>query len=139
MAKTIKLKCTSTITESFIENRLYSARVDDEGNISIGKGKGKIFLAVGVCGEIACVSKGCIAARFVELKTKTIKCTWVNHSMQIKKTLKAGKRYQIEQGRVLGGVAGYVFDEDGDRLTLYREEVGFSAAGGAYLFEAKYS
>lgn len=74
-----------------------------------------------------------------QIKTKTIKCTWVNHSMQIKKTFKAGKRYQIEQGRVLGGVAGYVFDEDGDRLTLYREEVGFSAAGGAYLFEAKYS
>ncbi|QPD96275.1 hypothetical protein [Enterobacter phage N5822] len=58
--------------------------------------------------------------------------------MKHKKTFKAGKRYQIEQGRVLGGVAGYVFDEDGDRFTLYREEVGFSA-GGAYLFEAKYS
>lgn len=74
-----------------------------------------------------------------EIKTKTIKCTWVNHSMQIKKTFKADKRYQIEQGRVLGAVAGYVFDEHGDRFTLYREEVGFSAAGGAYLFEAKYS
>uniref|UniRef100_A0A6M5CDX7 Uncharacterized protein n=1 Tax=Vibrio phage Vc1 TaxID=1480731 RepID=A0A6M5CDX7_9CAUD len=59
--------------------------------------------------------------------------------MQIKKTFKADKRYQIEQGRVLGAVAGYVFDEHGDRFTLYREEVGFSAAGGAYLFEAKYS
>ncbi|QGF21264.1 hypothetical protein KMB89_gp65 [Citrobacter phage HCF1] len=55
------------------------------------------------------------------------------------KTFKADKRYQIEQGRVLGAVAGYVFDEHGDRFTLYREEVGFSAAGGAYLFEAKYS
>lgn len=76
---------------------------------------------------------------FREVKTKTIKCTWVNHSMQIKKTFKADKRYQIEQGRVLGAVAGYVFDENGDRFTLYREEVGFSAAGGAYLFEAKYS
>lgn len=75
---------------------------------------------------------------FREIKTKTIKCTWVDHSMKHKKTFKAGKRYQIEQGRVLGGVAGYVFDEDGDRFTLYREEVGFSA-GGAYLFEAKYS
>lgn len=73
-----------------------------------------------------------------EIKTKTIACTWVDHSMEVKKTFKAGKRYQIEQGRVLGGVAGYVFDEDGDRWTLYREEVGFSAAG-AYLFEAKYS
>lgn len=75
---------------------------------------------------------------FRVIKTKTIKCTWVDHSNPIKKTFKAGKRYQIEQGRVLGGVAGYVFDEDGDRFTLYREEVGFSA-GGAYLFEAKYS
>lgn len=75
---------------------------------------------------------------FRAVKSKTIKCTWVDHSMKHKKTFKAGKRYQIEQGRVLGGVAGYVFDEDGDRFTLYREEVGFSA-GGAYLFEAKYS
>lgn len=72
------------------------------------------------------------------IKTRTIKCTFVDHSLQHKKTFKAGNRYQVEQGRVLGGVAGYVFDEDGDRFTMYREEVGFSA-GGAYLFEAKYS
>lgn len=75
---------------------------------------------------------------FREIKTKTILCKWVDHNNPVKKTFKAGKRYQIEQGRVLGGVAGYVFDEDGDRWTLYREEVGFSAAG-VYLFEAKYS
>lgn len=75
---------------------------------------------------------------FRTIKTRTIKCTWVDHSNATKKTFKAGNRYQIEQGRVLGGVAGYVFDEDGDRFTLYREEVGFSA-GGCYLFEAKYS
>lgn len=75
---------------------------------------------------------------FRTIKSKTIKCTYVDHSLGNKKTFKAGKRYQIEQGRVLGGVAGYVFDEDGDRFTLYREEVGFSA-GGCYLFEAKYS
>lgn len=75
---------------------------------------------------------------FRVIKSKTIKCTFVDHKNPTKKTFKAGKRYQIEQGRVLGGVAGYVFDEDGDRFTLYREEVGFSA-GGAYLFEAKYS
>ena len=75
---------------------------------------------------------------FRVIKTKTIKCTYVDHSLSHKKTFKAGKRYQVESGRVLGGVAGYVFDEDGDRFTLYREEVGFSA-GGAYLFEAKYS
>ena len=75
---------------------------------------------------------------FRAIKSKTIKCTWVDHKNPTKKTFKAGNRYQIEQGRVLGGVAGYVFDEDGDRWTLYREEVGFSAAG-VYLFEAKYS
>lgn len=75
---------------------------------------------------------------FRAIKSKTIKCTWVDHKNPTKKTFKAGNRYQIEQGRALGGVAGYVFDEDGDRFTLYREEVGFSA-GGCYLFEAKYS
>nr|DAG08161.1 MAG TPA: hypothetical protein [Caudoviricetes sp.] len=75
---------------------------------------------------------------FRMIKSKTIKCTFVDHKNPTKKTFKAGKRYQIEQGRVLGGVAGYVFDEDGDRFTLYREEIGFSA-GGAYLFEAKYN
>lgn len=75
---------------------------------------------------------------FRVIKARTIKCTFVDHSLGNKKTFKAGKRYQVEQGRVLGGVAGYVFDEDGDRFTLYREEVGFSA-GGCYLFEAKYS
>lgn len=85
-------------------------------------------------------SKWCDAyePEYRHIKTKTIKCTWVNHSMQIKKTFKADKRYQIEQGRVLGDVAGYVFDEQGDRFTLYMEEVGFSAAGGDYLFEAAY-
>lgn len=72
------------------------------------------------------------------VKTRTILCKFVDHSSKVKKTFKAGKRYQVEQGRVLGGVAGYVFDEDGDRWTLYREEVGFSA-GSTYLFEAKYS
>lgn len=71
------------------------------------------------------------------VKTKTILCTFVDHKMPNKKHFKEGKRYQIEQGRVLGAVAGYVFDEDGDRWTLYREEVGFSASD-CYLFEAKY-
>lgn len=74
---------------------------------------------------------------FRVIKTKTILCTWVDHSMSIKKSFKAGKRYQIEQGRVLGAVAGYVFDEEGDRWNLLREEVGFSA-GSCYLFEAAY-
>ena len=90
--------------------------------------------------ELTKGSKWCDAVEtdYRQIKTKTIKCTWVNHSMQIKKTFKAGKRYQIESGRILGGVAGYIFDEDGDRFTLFREEVGFSAAGGAYLFEGLY-
>ena len=48
-----------------------------------------------------------------------------------------GKRYQVESGRALGGVAGYIFDRDGCRWTLYREEVGFSVSDGT-TFEAKY-
>lgn len=76
--------------------------------------------------------------QYTPIKTRTIKCMFVNHAISTKKTFKAGQRYQIEQGRVLGGVAGYVFDEDGDRWTLYREEAGFSAGAGVYLFEAKY-
>lgn len=74
---------------------------------------------------------------FRSVKTRTIKCVFVDHSMRVKKHFKEGKRYQIEQGRSLGGVAGYVFDEEGHRWTLFREEVGFSA-GGCYLFEALY-
>lgn len=73
-----------------------------------------------------------------QVKTKTIKCTKVDHKNPCKKTFKEGKRYQIESGRALGGVAGYVFDDNGDRWTLYREEVGFSAAD-TYFFDAKYS
>lgn len=108
------------------DNRLYKARVDENDDTFV-KLDGKWIHA------------NLTGLTFRNVKTKTIKCTWVNHSMQIKKTFKADKRYQIEKGRVLGAVAGYVFDENGDRFTLYREEVGFSAAGGAYLFEAKYS
>lgn len=70
------------------------------------------------------------------IKAKTILCTWVNHSMQIKKTFKQGNRYQIESGRVLGAVAGYVYDEQGDRFTLYRCEEGFECATAK--FQAKY-
>ncbi|MEX5381375.1 hypothetical protein [Acinetobacter towneri] len=55
----------------------------------------------------------------------------------MKKSFKVGKRYQVESGRALGGVAGYIFDEDGYRWTLFREEVGFSIADGT-TFEAKY-
>lgn len=114
------------------DNKLMNARIKDE-------------IAFEACGvfqvrELAKGSKWQEAniKDFRVIKTKTILCTWVDHSLGNKKTFKAGKRYQVESGRVLGGVAGYVFDEDGDRFTLYREAVGFSAAG-CYLFEAKYS
>ena len=73
---------------------------------------------------------------FRAIKSKTIKCTWVNHSLEVKKTFKQGKRYQIESGRVLGAVAGYVYDEQGDRFTLYRCEEGFECATAK--FQAKY-
>ena len=73
---------------------------------------------------------------FREIKTKTLLCTWVNHSLEVKKTFKQGKRYQIESGRVLGAVAGYVYDEQGDRFTLYRCEEGFECATAK--FQAKY-
>lgn len=73
---------------------------------------------------------------FRVIKTKTLLCTWVNHSLEVKKTFKQGKRYQIESGRVLGAVAGYVYDEQGDRFTLYRCEEGFECATAK--FQAKY-
>ena len=72
---------------------------------------------------------------FRVIKTKTLLCTWVNHSLEVKKTFKQGKRYQIESGRVLGAVAGYVYDEQGDRFTLYRCDEGFECATAK--FQAK--
>lgn len=113
------------------DNKLMNARIKDE-------------IAFEACGafEVRELTKGskwkeANIKDFRVIKTKTILCTWVDHSMSIKKSFKAGKRYQIEQGRVLGAVAGYVFDEEGDRWNLLREEVGFSA-GSCYLFEALY-
>lgn len=35
MAKSIKIKCTSSRAVNIHENNLYSARVDDEGNVSM--------------------------------------------------------------------------------------------------------
>lgn len=72
-----------------------------------------------------------------QIKAKTLKCTGLDHSNAMKKSFKVGKRYQVESGRALGGVAGYIFDNDGYRWTLFREEVGFSIADGT-TFEAKY-
>ncbi|MCC3726676.1 hypothetical protein, partial [Staphylococcus epidermidis] len=71
------------------------------------------------------------------LKTKTLKCVGLDHSNPMKKSFSVGKRYQVESGRALGAVAGYIFDRDGCRWTLYREEVGFSVSDGT-TFEAKY-
>lgn len=131
--KSIKLKVTYSITNKFQTNNLITARVNDNGEIFTGKGKDKIRINVGTSGEMFA---DC-GARFVELKTKTLKCTGLDHRNPMKKSFKVGKRYQVESGRALGGVAGYIFDEDGCRWTLFREEVGFSIADGT-TFEAKY-
>lgn len=113
------------------DNKLMNARIKDE-------------IAFEACGvfEVRELPKGskwqeANIKDFRVIKTKTIKCTWVDHSLSVKKTFKQGKRYQIESGRVLGAVAGYVFDEEGDRWNLLREECGFSA-GSCYLFEGLY-
>lgn len=142
--KTIKLKVTETSTKSFAVNTLIKARVDDEGNISTTKyctaenKKKRIMLSIGVSGEIFGANRdGSVFARFVELKTKTLKCMALDHKNPVKKSFTVGKRYQVETGRALGGVAGYIFDKDGCRWSLYREEVGFSIADGT-TFEAKY-
>lgn len=137
MAKSIKLKCTMSLTKSFNANHMVKAKIDDEGNITVGKGKEKIVLSVGVSGDIFISSGGIVAATFVELKTKTLKCMSLDHKNPMKKSFKVGKRYQVDSGRALGGVAGYIFDEDGCPWNLYREDVGFSIADGT-TFEAKY-
>ena len=77
-----------------------------------------------------------VESDYRHIKTKTILCTFVDHSLSVKKTFKQGKRYQVESGRVLGAVAGYVYDEQGDRFTLYRCEEGFECATAK--FQAKY-
>ena len=78
------------------DNKLMNARIKDE-------------IAFEACGvfQVREITKGskwqeANIKDFREIKTKTIKCTWVDHSSQVKKSFKAGKRYQIEQGRVLG-------------------------------------
>lgn len=132
MAKSIKLKCVSIpahTNKGYQENNLYKASINDKGEIWVRNPSGKIRLNsnfVGADGE-----------KFAELKTKTLKCISLDHKNPIKKSFKVGKRYQVESGRALGGVDGYIFDEDGCRWTLFREEVGFSIADGT-TFEAKY-
>lgn len=112
------------------DNKLMNARIKDE-------------IAFEACGvfqvrELAKGSKWQEANinDFRVIKTRTLLCTSVDHSLSVKKTFKKGKRYQIESGRVLGAVAGYVYDEQGDRFTLYRCEEGFECATAK--FQAKY-
>lgn len=91
--------------------------------------------------QVKSITKGskwqnAVESDYRHIKTKTILCTCVDHSLSVKKTFKQGKRYQVESGRVLGAVAGYVYDEQGDRFTLYRCEDGFECATAK--FQAKY-
>ena len=144
MEKSIKIKCTSSRTVNIQENNLYSARIDDEGNVSMmvynsdELKKKRVYLSVGISGELFISGVGgVVVATFIELKTKTLKCVGLDHKNPVKKSFTIGKRYQVESGRALGGVAGYIFDRDGCRWTLYREEVGFSVSDGT-TFEAKY-
>lgn len=91
--------------------------------------------------QVKSITKGskwqnAVESDYRHIKTKTIFCTCVDHSLSVKKTFKQGKRYQVESVRVLGAVAGYVYDEQGDRFTLYRCEEGFECATAK--FQAKY-
>ncbi|MBX9279910.1 hypothetical protein, partial [Klebsiella pneumoniae] len=58
MAKTIRVKCTHSIAPKFIENNMYSVRVNDEGRMTITvyckaeNKKKRIDLSMSVCGEI---------------------------------------------------------------------------------------
>lgn len=137
--KSIKLKCTSAdkIT-GFEANNLYKGREHDDGTREV-----KLE-----CGKYAKLEKHdelhihgsdeIFFAKFTELKTKTLKCTGLDHRNPMKKSFKVGKRYQVESGRALGAVAGYIFDEDGCRWTLYRSDIGFEVADGT-KFEGLYS
>lgn len=144
MAKSIKIKCTSSRAVNIQENNLYSARIDDEGNVSMmvynsaELKRKRVYLSVGISGDLFIAGVGgVVVATFIELKTKTLKCVGLDHKNPVKKSFTVGKRYQVESGCALGGVAGYIFDRDGCRWTLYREEVGFSVSDGT-TFEAKY-
>lgn len=128
MAKSIKIKCTSSCAVNIQENNLYSARIDDEGTVSMmvynsaELKKKRVYLSVGISGELFIAGVGgVVVATFIELKTKTLKCVGLDHENPVKKSFTVGKRYQVESGRALGGVAGYIFDRDGCRWTLYRE------------------
>lgn len=116
--KSIKLKCTKANKAAGFEmNNLYKGRITDDGVYQVRNSKGQyinldshLFADCGAC--------------FTELKSKTLKCISLDHKMQIKKSFKVGKRYQVESGRSLGSVAGYIFDEDGYRWTLFARMLG---------------
>ena len=88
MAKSIKIKCTSSRAVNIHENNLYSARVDNEGNVSmmvydsVELKKKRVILSVGVSGELFIAGDGGAAiATFIELKTKTLKCVGLDHNV----------------------------------------------------------
>lgn len=121
----------------FKENNLYKGKVINSGAVFVKvDGYGWVELDKMATNGMTLEGK-LIEAQFVELKTKTLKCVGLDHSNPMKKSFSVGKRYQVESGRALGAVAGYIFDRDGCRWTLYREEVGFSVSDGT-TFEAKY-
>lgn len=91
MAKSIKIKCTSSRAVNIHENNLYSARVDDEGNVSMmvynsaEMKKKRVILSVGVSGELFIAGAGGpVVATFIELKTKTLKCVGLDHGNPMK-------------------------------------------------------
>lgn len=139
MSKSIKVLCKfSTLKNFFTADRLYKAKLDeDSGIITIKddygvkhdfKGETMQILGTNSLGEPG-------ECRFVALKTKTLKCTRLI-GPQKSGSFKSGKRYQVENGRALGAVAGRIFDDEGYPYTLYRCDVGFECA--IAKFEAKY-
>lgn len=94
MAKSIKIKCTSSRAVNIQENNLYSARIDDEGNVSMmvynsaELKKKRVYLSVGISGELFIAGVGgVVVATFIELKTKTLKCVGLDHKNPVKKIL----------------------------------------------------
>lgn len=91
MAKSIKIKCTSSRAVNIQENNLYSARIDDEGNVSMmvynsaELKKKRVYLSVGISGELFIAGVGgVVVATFIELKTKTLKCVGLDHKNPVK-------------------------------------------------------
>lgn len=125
---------TTTLTKNFIsnENKLFKARTikkyaelsNDEFIEQIKKDGKWVNLE----------------ERGKYIKTKTLKCTKVNHRSSIRKYFTEGKRYQVQLNAGIGQRAGYVYDKEGTAWQLYRDEdVGFVTVCGDYRFEAKYS